>query len=73
MKKQITIIRRKKKYDAVRAMTDLVERGFEVVYPLTEQTSLSKAFTYDAENKAKFAAHNTNSVWVCKLVREVQQ
>ncbi len=57
----ITVIRRKKKIDAVHAIIDLVEKGFEIITPLQEV----RTPVYSVGPKGR----NLNEVvvWFCKL------
>lgn len=66
---QTVLIRRKRKYEAAQAMIDLVERGFQVVYPLTEITGEGKIFNRDTYNKVHFSHNTFNSCWIAKLER----
>lgn len=66
---EVVLIRRRKKYEAAQAIIDLVERGFEVVYPLTELTSEGKKFYLDMYKKPVFINNSFHSCWIAKLVR----
>jgi hypothetical protein len=68
----VITIRRKKKVEAVRAMFDLLSKGWEISHPLTEiKTSISVkgAFNYRT-NRYESRYGSASSVWVAKLRRD---
>ncbi|MGG0718713.1 hypothetical protein ABE096_14115 [Robertmurraya massiliosenegalensis] len=64
--KPITI-RRTRKYEAEQAIDDLVARGFEVVFPLTEFSRDGKIFDRDAYNRQVFVEHTHSSCWIAQM------
>jgi hypothetical protein len=68
----IITIRRKKKIEAVRAMTDLMFKGWSIDYPLTEiKTSKAEKGAYNYHNnRYEMSKVNSSSVWVAKLRRD---
>lgn len=66
----ITVIRRKRKVEAVKAMNYLVERGFEVLEPLQEVKS--NLVSYGAYNRRysryETVENSSSSCWYCKLL-----
>ena len=62
-------IHRKHKHEAEQAIKDLVARGYEVVFPLTEKISGGKVFDRDKDNKAIFSHATFGKYWVAKLRR----
>jgi hypothetical protein len=68
----IITIRRKKKIEAVRAMTYLMFKGWSIDYPLTEiKTSKAEKGAYNYHNnRYEMSKVNSSSVWVAKLFRE---
>ena len=70
MKKQVTIVRRKKKIEAVRAMTELVERGYEVIEPLTQRFKEGNDFERKYQNqRLRYSGQSVSSCWYAKLAR----
>jgi hypothetical protein len=68
----IITIRRKKKVEAVRAMTDLLLKGWSIDYPLTEvKTSISEkgAFNY-RKNRYESRYGSASSCWMAKLRKD---
>ncbi len=63
------IIRRRKKHEAEQAVKDLEERGFTLVFPITEQTKEGKRFTTDSLNRKIFQENTFSTCWVAKLRR----
>lgn len=63
------VIHRSNRDEAEQAISDLMQRGFEVIYPLTEFTRDGKAFGRDAYNRPVFAGNIFNSCWIAKLRR----
>jgi hypothetical protein len=66
-----TIIHRQKKHEAETAINDLVARGFEVIFPLTEITRDGKQFSSDSYGRKIFQHNTFTSCWVARL-RKVQ-
>jgi hypothetical protein len=68
----IITIRRKKKIEAVRAMTYLMFKGWSIDYPLTEiKTSKAEKGAYNYHNnRYEMSKVNSSSVWVAKLFRD---
>jgi hypothetical protein len=61
------IIRRQYEHEAIQAIKDLEDRGFEVVYPLTEIKKDGKQFTRDSFNRKIFVQNIGSSCWIAKL------
>jgi hypothetical protein len=61
------VIRRQRKHEAEQAITDLIKRGFTVVYPLTELKRDGKTFTRDSFNRKIFVENTESSCWIAKL------
>lgn len=61
------IIRRQRKYEAVQAINDLVSRGYEITYPLTEIKKDGKIFDRDSYNRKVFVQNTHSSCWIAKL------
>ncbi|MEH7157515.1 hypothetical protein [Neobacillus drentensis] len=66
------VIRRQRKYEAEQAIKDLEDRGFVLIYPLTEFRSDGKTFTRDSFNRKIFVENTESSCWVAKL-RKVEE
>jgi hypothetical protein len=68
----VITIRRKKKVEAVRAMTDLMFKGWSIDYPLTEiKTSLTERGSYNYQKSRYTSIHGgASSVWVAKLKKD---
>lgn len=64
-----TVIHRQRKYEAEQAISDLLERGFEVVYPLTEIKRDGKSFATDSYKRKIFQYNTYSSCWIAKLRR----
>jgi hypothetical protein len=64
--KPITITRQRK-HEAEQAISDLVARGFEVVFPLTEISREGKVFDRDSYNRKIFVEHAHSSCWKAQL------
>jgi hypothetical protein len=64
-----TIIHRQRKHEAEIAINDLLNRGFELVYPLTEITRDGKQFSTDSYGRKIFQHNTFTSCWVAKLRR----
>ncbi|MBT2735163.1 hypothetical protein [Bacillus sp. ISL-7] len=65
-------IHRQRKHEAEQAIKDLEERGFVLIYPLTELKSDGKTFTRDSFNRKIFVENTESSCWVAKL-RKVEK
>lgn len=63
------VIRRQRKHEAEQAIKDLEERGFVVVYPLTEIAGEGKLFDRDSYNRRIFVENTHHSCWVAKMSR----
>lgn len=61
------IICRQRKHEAEQAISDLVARGFEVVFPLTEISRDGKIFDRDSFNRQVFVQNTHSSCWKAKL------
>ncbi|MEH7249210.1 hypothetical protein V7114_20835 [Neobacillus niacini] len=61
------IIRRQYEHEARQAIADLLERGFEITYPLTEIKRDGKRFTTDSFNRKIFVENIGSSCWIAKL------
>lgn len=61
------IIRRQRKHEAEQAIRDLENKGFEVIYPLTEISSEGKLFDRDQYNRKIFVENTFSSCWIAKL------
>jgi hypothetical protein len=68
----VITIRRKKKVEAVRAMTYLMFKGWEISHPLTEiKTTKEEKGAYNYHNnRYEMSKVNSSSVWVAKLRRD---
>lgn len=64
-----TIIRRQRKYEAVQAIKDLEDRGYKIVFPLTELTKEGKQFKTDYHNRRIFQNNTFNSCWIATMRR----
>jgi hypothetical protein len=64
-----TVIHRQKKKEAEVAINDLLNRGFEIIYPLTEITRDGKQFSTDSYGRKIFQRNMFTSCWVAKLRR----
>lgn len=62
-------IRRKRKYEVVQAMIDLVQRGYEVVYGPQEIKSVGSLFKRGRHNKMEFSRGTYSTHWVAQLRR----
>lgn len=62
------IIHRQRKYEAEQAINDLEKRGYELVYPLTEQKKEGRNFTTDGY-RSIFLENTYSSKWIAKLRR----
>jgi hypothetical protein len=67
-----TVIHRQKKKEAEIAINDLLNRGFKIVYPLTEITRDGKQFRTDSYGRKIFMNNSFTSCWVAKL-RRIEQ
>lgn len=61
------VIRRQREHEAIQAIKDLEDRGYEVIYPLTELKRDGKQFTRDSYNRKIFVQNIGNSCWIAKL------
>jgi hypothetical protein len=66
------VVRRQRKYEAEQAIKDLEDRGFVLIYPLTELKSDGKTFTRDSFNRKIFVENTESSCWIAKL-RKVEE
>ncbi|MCM3411481.1 hypothetical protein [Metabacillus litoralis] len=64
------VIRRQRKAEAEQAIKDLEERGYEVIFPLTEFASDGKLFDRDSYNRRIFVENTQHSCWIAKLRRK---
>jgi hypothetical protein len=62
-----TVIHRQRKHEAETAIKDLLNRGFEIVFPLTEITRDGKQFSTDAYGRKIFQNNTFTSCWVARL------
>lgn len=62
------VVHRSRRIEAEQAISDLQKRGYEIVYPLTEQTREGKTFSTDGYRKI-FIANTYSSMWIAKLKR----
>jgi hypothetical protein len=63
------VIRRQREGEAKQAIKDLEERGFVLIYPLTELKRDGKTFTRDSFNRKIFVENTESSCWIAKLMR----
>lgn len=70
---QDVLITRKHRHEALQAISDLEERGYSVVYPLTEKTSnMTRLGTYNyRRGKYESVGASVASAWVAKMRRSV--
>jgi hypothetical protein len=61
------IITRQRKHEAEQAIEDLIKKGFEVTFPLTEFSSDGKIFDRDSFNRKVFVQNTQNTCWKAKL------
>lgn len=61
------IITRQREHEAQQAINDLVARGFEIVFPLTEFSSDGKVFDRDPYNRKIFVENTQRTCWKAKL------
>jgi hypothetical protein len=68
----IITIRRKKKIEAVRAMTDLMFKGWSIDYPLTEvkKSGTEKGSYNYRQSRYTSRQGTTSSVWMAKLKKD---
>lgn len=64
------VIRRQYEHEAIQAIKDLEERGFAVVFPLTEIKRDGKQFTRDSFNRKIFVQNIGSSCWIAKLKKK---
>lgn len=67
-----TIVHRQRKSEAETAINDLLNRGFELIFPLTEITREGKQFRTDSYGRKIFVNNSFTSCWVAKL-RRIEQ
>lgn len=60
-------IRRQRKHEAEQAIEDLIKKGFEVIFPLTEFSRDGKIFDRDSFNRRVFVQNTQSSCWIAKL------
>lgn len=70
---QPVTIHRQHKHEAEQAIQDLEDRGFEVIFPLTEFGSDGKRFRTDSYGRKIFVENTSSSCWIAKLRRVVEQ
>jgi hypothetical protein len=63
------IVRRQEKHEAELAIKDLVDRGYIVVYPITQIKKDGKTFDRDSYNRKVFVENTQSSCWIAKLVK----
>jgi hypothetical protein len=70
-----TTIHRKTKLEAVRAVCDLVRRGYTLTYPLTEIKSTGTSIGGYNYTKGKFTSIEAmaSSVWCAKLKKDIKE
>jgi len=66
------VIHRQRESEAKQAIDDLIARGYEVIYPLTELKNDGKRFKTDSYNRRIFIENTGSSCWVAKLRRVVE-
>ncbi|KEF40143.1 hypothetical protein M670_00159 [Schinkia azotoformans MEV2011] len=64
------IVHRSSRVEAEQAISDLQKRGYEIIYPLTEQTSCGKTFSTDGYRPV-FMGNTFSCKYVAKLRRIV--
>lgn len=65
-------ITRRYKHEAIQAIIDLENRGYEVVSPLTEISSEGKVFDKDTYNRSIFVSNTLRSCWKAQMRRVVE-
>ena len=60
-------IRRQRKHEAEQAIKDLEDRGFEIVFPLTEFARDGKTFDRDSFNRKIFVENTFSSCWIAQM------
>jgi hypothetical protein len=63
-------IRRRRKEEALQAISDLEKRGFQISYPLTEKSFDGKVFTTDSYQRKIFQQNTHSSSWICQMKKE---
>lgn len=68
----ITTIKRKHRHEAIKAVFSLLERGWELSYPLTEikSTGTEKGAYNHTKGRYTTRVGTTSSCWVAKLRKE---
>lgn len=68
------IIRRQRRHEAEQAVSDLIDRGYVEIFPLTEFSRDGKTFDRDSFNRRIFRENIFTSCWVAKMrkVEDVQ-
>lgn len=70
---QKTVIHRRKREEAEKAIKDLEARGFVVTFPLEEIKSSGKVFNRDSYNRHVFKHNTQSSCWRAQLERVVHR
>jgi hypothetical protein len=65
------VIHRQRKHEAEQAVKDLLERGFEIVMPITEVSRDGKVFDRDSMNRRIFRENTFSSCWRA-ILRKVE-
>ncbi|ALC92079.1 hypothetical protein AM500_21505 [Bacillus sp. FJAT-18017] len=69
---QDTTVTRKTEKEARQAIDDLLRRGYEVIYPLTQITNDGKQWKRDAYGRNIFIQNTPKSSWKAKLRRVIK-
>lgn len=72
MKTQIANIKRARKSEAEQAIKDLIDRGYELTYPLTEKRTEGKTYAARECKRVKFVDNVQSGCWMAQLKRVVE-
>jgi hypothetical protein len=70
MEQNVTIHRRHK-HEAEQAISDILERGYTIIYDLEQVSRDGKSFSRDSFGRRVFQQNTFSSCWVAKLRRVV--
>lgn len=71
-KVQETNVCRKSEKEARQAVKDLIARGYEIVFPLTEFSNDGKKWKTDSFGRRIFLENTPSSCWKAKLRRVIE-
>jgi hypothetical protein len=71
---QEVLITRKRKHEALQAISDLEKRGFHIIYPLTEKTAnMTSLGSYNyRRGKYESVGGSVASTWIAKMRRDAK-